>query len=147
MAKQTKNRSGRPTKYRPKFCKEIIQYFQREHTKFVSIEHYNSKTGGVTTTMEEVACPPPTLYGFAASIGVNKDTILEWSDKHTQFSGALQMAKGLQADFIVSNAMTNRAPASFAKFMMANNFNWSENQKVEHNGKIAITIDEDDAEL
>lgn len=60
-----KHPGGRPTKYDPKYCDEIIE-FMREGKHLVQ---------------------------FAAKIGINKDSLQEWTKKHEEFSVALKIAK------------------------------------------------------
>lgn len=108
----------RPTKYKEEYCDEIVEYFKRAPLK----QHLGSPN------------PPPTLYGFAASIGVCHDTLNEWKKHYPRFSAAIKRAKALQADFIIHNAMTGNAPAAFSIFMMKNIAGWKDKSEVEHSG-------------
>ena len=56
---------GRPTLYRSKYCKEIVEFCAEGFS----------------------------ITGFAGSIGVNRDTISEWASSHPEFSVALKNAK------------------------------------------------------
>ena len=56
---------GRPSKYEPRYCEEIIAFCR----------------GGYSIT------------AFAGSIGVARDTISEWATQHAEFSAAVKMAK------------------------------------------------------
>lgn len=60
---------GRPSKYDPAYCDEIVEHCQ----------------GGASIT------------SYAASIGVCRDTISEWANSHPEFSGAVKRAKAAAA--------------------------------------------------
>lgn len=56
---------GRPSKYDPSYCSEIIQFCQ----------------------------DGSSISSFASSIGVSRSTITEWSGAHEEFSAAVKAAK------------------------------------------------------
>ena len=56
---------GRPTKYDPAFCEEIVEVCAEGHS----------------------------ITGFAGKIGVDRDTITEWAKVYQEFSVALKRAK------------------------------------------------------
>lgn len=57
--------AGRPSKYDPKYCDEVVAYMGQGYSK----------------------------TAFAGSIGVCRDTILEWSSTIPEFSGAVKAAE------------------------------------------------------
>lgn len=57
---------GRPTKYQPEYCDELIEYMSR----------------GMT------------LKAFAGKISVNVDTVFEWLKVHPEFSDAYKVGQG-----------------------------------------------------
>lgn len=61
--------AGRPSLYDEAYCEQVIE---------VCAEGYS-------------------LTGFAGKIGVARDTITEWADKHPEFSLAVKRAKALRA--------------------------------------------------
>ena len=130
-------KAGRPSKYKKKYCKEIIEYFQKDPTREVVVEHFSQKTGQKIDIIEEKPNGPPTLYGFAASIEVCHDTLNEWKTTHPEFSAAIKKAKALQADFVVHNAMTGNSPAAFSIFMMKNNHGWKDKQEIDTTLKVS----------
>lgn len=122
-----KNRGGAPAKYKEKYCKEIVEYFNNAYADF--------REG-----CSERRIHYPTLYGFAASIGVHRDSINEWSNVHPKFSDALKKAKSIQADFTIQSAMNGICPQPFAIFMMKNNHNWTDKTETKNENSNTVTL-------
>ena len=138
----------RPSKYKPEYCQKIIEYFSQSkyqnfkettrevNTKLKEGEHKGSKAKIKTRTNN---LPPlPTLYGFAASIGVCRDTLYEWSNVHDEFSYAMKEAKQYQADLIVQATFAGAANAAFATLLMKNNFGWEGDGDSKDGNKITL---------
>jgi uncharacterized protein YktA (UPF0223 family) len=62
---------GRPTKYKKRYCKDIIAFFN---------DPVNDN-------------PLPLFYNFAANIDVCVDTLHEWRSVHPEFSESYKKAK------------------------------------------------------
>lgn len=105
-----KNEGGRPTKYDEKYCKELIDFFNREPN---SIKEHEGRA--VVT-----ACSLPTFERFAFSIGVHRETILNWADKHPLFFDAYKKAKDLQKDILIQNGLMGGYDKTFAIFTAKN---------------------------
>ena len=115
---------GRPTKYDPKYCDEIIEFFSIEPTREIVIENTSAK-GDTYYTTKILPNRLPTFARFARTIGVNKDTLIEWATatandgervelRHPDFSDAYNAAKELQKEFLVDNGLAGLSPpASF----------------------------------
>ena len=56
---------GRPSKYDPRYCAEMVEFCRRRHS----------------------------ITGFAGKIGVGRETLAEWGRVHPEFSVALNAAK------------------------------------------------------
>ncbi len=110
---------GRPTKYDPKFCEEIINFFKREpYEEYPIITTY--KDG---TTKEEIVRKPnslPTFEGFAVSIGVHRETLLNWMDQNKEFFDAYKMAKDYQKNMLIENALSGLYSQPFSIFTAKN---------------------------
>ena len=105
------NSVGRPSKYRKKYCKEIIDYM----------------SAGKSLTQ------------FAAKIGVSKQSIYEWDKAHPEFSYALEIARTQCEGFweqILQGKATGKLKGDtpMLMFWMKNRFGWSDRQAVEHSG-------------
>lgn len=124
---------GRPTKYKPEYCQDIIEFFESHPLTITKVKTIRHKDGSVEEEEYEAPGKPPLLYRYAQKLGVTRDTLHEWGTQHPDFSDALKKAKDIQAGFIVDNAMTDIGPTTFSIFMMKNNHNWSDRveQKVE----------------
>jgi hypothetical protein len=126
MAKQRagKHPGGRPTKYRPEYCQQIVDYFDVPHV-------VKGDDGAVANDL-------PTLAGFAASIDVTRQTLLQWCTDHPEFSGAYQKAKDLAEAMWATNALQGRYQTAFAIFYGKNCFGYRDKQEVEHSGEIGL---------
>lgn len=107
--------NGRPTKYKPKYCKDIVDYMS---------------TG-------------KSVLQFAAKIGVNKSSIYEWTQEHQDFSDAFTNAKQLceaHWEKIIQEKGTKKKPGSDAilMFYMKNRFRWSEKENEAGNPGAAV---------
>src|SRR3990167_9869523 len=126
---------GRPTKYDPKYCEEILKYFDIEpHFETPVITTY--KDG---TTKEEVKFIPsdlPTLAGFAKQIGVHRDTLNQWEKAHKEFSDAIKKAKACQEHILVTNGLKGLYSPAFAIFTAKNVINWKDKTETEHSGEV-----------
>lgn len=130
MEKEKKKPVGRPTKYKTQYCEEIVKYF-KEMAAPIEIE-----VKGKTEFIDPKK--PPTLYGFAAQIGVCIDTIHEWGTQHDKFSDAVKESKAIQAKFIIEGGMSGNTNTAFSIFMMKNNFNWTDKTQAEVTNKVTL---------
>lgn len=122
---------GRPTKYKPEYCKEIINYFDKPLYTEVT-QQKMSASGVVKDVIVSVATDIPTFEGFAIDIcRVCHDTLCEWRDTHPEFSEAYRSAKDLQKKFLFNHTMNGNYNASFAKFFAINCLNMKETSHVE----------------
>ncbi len=122
-----KKKRGRPTEFDPKFAEELLEYFSvdpyRERMRKVF-----TKKGDVIEIPEDVANDVPTLAGFAAKIGVHRDTIHQWTKDHPDFSDAYKKAKDLQENFMVINGNKGLLNPAFAIFTAKNVLGWRDKQ-------------------
>jgi hypothetical protein len=129
---------GRPTKYKPEFCKQMIDYFD--------VPAYTQSTDNqgkplFTPNMF------PTLERFAAShLKVTRSTLSLWaseknedgSPKKPDFSEAYSMCKDMQAANLQEGAMSGAYQASFAAKAATNIMDWRDKQEIEHSGSIGM---------
>jgi len=122
---QTKSR-GRSTKYEPRYCDEIIEFFNQEPYDIVKLPHYQKD--GKTLKWTDYKREPkklPTLIQFANHIGVCIKTIYNWIDNKSgsyqdEFLRAFTCAKKLQKDFLIQAALMGLYNPIFAKFTAIN---------------------------
>lgn len=124
-----KKKAGRPSKYDPKYCNEILKYFAKKPMKKrkKKILHQNG-----SLKSEEIVLVPqllPTFNGFAAKIGVSRDTLLEWC-KHPEFSDAYARAREMQEEILIENALMGLYNPQFAQFFAKNNLGYKDRQEM-----------------
>jgi len=151
---------GRPTKYDPKFADEIVKFFSGpKFEQFIKSEKQTTKKNGTTETWIEYGYRPldlPTFNKFARKIGVNGDTIVEWTEarypltfevkalagklKHPEFSAAYNTAKELQKEFLSDNALKGFSPPASFIFVAKNITNWKDKQEInnKHSGELVV---------
>jgi len=128
------NKVGRPSKFKKKYIKDIIDFFSVEpYEKEImktSKEYY--ATGTLKKESEEYRLIPnklPTLFSFARKIGVSYKTVWSWAfekeeaelDKDLkEFRNAYNEAKEMQKEFIISIGLSGAANAPFAIFTAKN---------------------------
>jgi hypothetical protein len=117
--------SGRPTKYDPKYCEEIVEYFDQSPHKDVDIPHMGATGEFKWMDYKRMSNQLPTFLGFAKKIGVNGDTLVEWAkeenkEKYPGFSAAYIRAKELQKWFIIENGLNGLYNPQFAIFVAKN---------------------------
>ena len=120
---------GRPTKYKPEYCQQIIEFFDQPMI--------DAKT--------EEAHDPIYLSAFARNIGVVHDTLIEWTSRYPAFSEAYSEAKQLQKEMIITNAMQGRYNPSFAWRMMMNCHNWRDKQDHTVDVKPLVVFDDEES--
>ena len=83
-AREPRPGEGRPTKYKKEYCAAIVRYFAES-------ENF------------------PTYEGFADSIEVCVDTVMDWTKAHDEFFRAYARAKDIQCNRgLVVGAIENK---------------------------------------
>lgn len=142
-------RIGRPSKYDPKHCAEIIAWFMVDKYEKVVVERHTkfNKEGGKSSETEKyklIPCDLPTLEGFARHIGVGYDTMYGWAHeflddkaevpakKYPEFSKAYNIAKQLQKEFLVDNGLKGNYPPASYIFTAKNITDMADTQVIEN---------------
>ena len=105
-----KKKVGKPTSYKKRYCKDIIDFF--------NIEPVNKKG---------LPVKPPMFGAFARKIGVYHQTMLDWVKKYPEFDEAYKEAKNMQQEIIIVGCLLNAYSASFGRFTMKNISDWRDN--------------------
>ena len=82
---------GAPTKYKPEYCQRILEYFNVK-----PYERLKDINGNDT----DLPIDPPSMEGFADSLGIEKKTLYNWSKKHAEFLHCLKLVKQKERVFI-----------------------------------------------
>jgi len=123
-----KNKGGRPTKYKPEYCDELMKYFDIE-PHFETPVVTTDKKGNIVEKVTFLPVDLPTLAGFARKIGVHRDTINQWSQDHPEFSDAIKKGKECQEYILVTNALKGGYNPTFSIFLAKNVFGWTDRQE------------------
>lgn len=141
-----KNLGGRPSKFKKKYIKELLEFFDIEPMRKELMEVVTEKSGKTAEKYKYVANKMPTLVQFAKKIDVDYTTVYRWANKGepekafeqlrknegmskqqikemellTQFCKAYKTAKALQEDFLVQNGLIGASPSSAFIFTAKN---------------------------
>ena len=131
--------AGRKTKYKRRYCQEIITFFARPHFVTKTI-HYTSTKGKPWTREETTARPVPLMCEFAHSINVYHSTVLDWVKQVSEFHEAFIHAQTLQLAHLNAVTGTNSYNSNWAIFMAKNTSSWRDKKDIEHSGGVGIDL-------
>ncbi len=135
---------GRPTKYTPQLCQDLIDFFSTPPYTEKEIPHYDTKTGQVAwTDTKRVPNDIPTLTAFCTKYQLGWGTVHNWIEPDDptfcpDFLNAYTHARALRADFLVNGGWNNVCQANTFKFIAVNLTDMRDKQEVEHNVKDSI---------
>lgn len=106
---------GRPSKYDPAYCEEVIA------------------DGNIGYS----------LTAFAGKIGVDRDTITEWAKVHPEFSLAVKAHKAARTRFLETGLLNGDAtgPNVTSRIFALKNAapeEWRDKHEVEHSGEVGL---------
>ena len=114
---------GQPTKYKPEYCQQLIDYFSIEPLEVIREQEITGTEGGKYVS-RRLPQRFPWFEGFARKIGVHRNTLKNWCNEHPEFAEAYETAKDLQREFLVDIGLSGATSASFAIFTMKNVCGW-----------------------
>ena len=142
---------GRRTKYDPKYCKEIIKFFNIEpHFETPCVTTY--KNGATKEEVKLIPSDLPLFSTFANSLEVDRDTVREWAKakdkdkklKHPEFSFAYKRAKECQRRILITNGLQGLYSTAFAIFTAKNIIGWRDKTETDLTSKgerLELTFD------
>lgn len=116
--------AGQPTKYRPEYCEEIVEYFQERLDKLGN--------GGRPEL--------PTFERFSAHLGISTVTLYNWANEHPEFFKAKQRAAAIQHACLIDGALCSDFASGPATLAMKNLLGWRDKFEGELNGKAEIRV-------
>lgn len=127
---------GRPTKYDPKYCKALLDFFNVKpyETKRITKKVKRGKKSVTIWRETKVVNDLPMFSAFARRIGVSRDTLDEWCKVYPEFSDAYKAAKLRQEEILVANGLQGNYEQTFTIFTMKNVCGWRDKHDVEHTG-------------
>jgi len=136
---------GRPSKYMPDHHPEdIVAYFRASLDAMEAPERVESPQGGVKYVQAPV--PPPTLSGYAAKIGVRRETLWAWARKHEEFDEAVGICKGVQEIVFVHMGVLGAYAPNMTIFVLKNLLNWTDKVEQVQKDPVVLRFDAQDAE-
>lgn len=137
---------GRPTKYKPEYCQQLIEFFDIEPFEKIELPHYQKD--GVTIKWRDYKLIParmPTLRKFAKKIDVHVFRVYCWIDEksptyHKEFSDAFTCAKEIRKDWLIDLGLSGLTPPLSYKFTAINVTDMVDAQKFEHNVTANVTF-------
>ncbi len=137
--KYNKRAFGRPSKYRPSFCFELIKYFDREHTEEYEETHTNRK-GETWSCFKLRAVPVPMFEGFCAKFMLDRHTLMAWVGSFKDFSTAYSRAQELQMAHLSTVTGLGLYNSNWAVFMAKNVSKWRDKRDIEHSGQVDSSV-------
>ena len=95
--KPTGNPRGRPTKYRPELCQDLVDFFSRP--LYITEKKKKWIDGKEIITEEKVPNESPFLVKWCLKHDLDVNTPHDWAQKYPDFSRAYLYAKQLQEFF------------------------------------------------
>ena len=137
--KPPKRPIGRPSKYKPEYCDQLIAFFDQPLTHTLK-KTYTTKAG--TVIEEDIQKPNliPTFEMFANSIGTLTTTLDDWSKKNPEFHHAYMRAKQMQKNFLSQNALNGGYNPVFSKFWAINCLGMKDQMDVGGNIGLNVTF-------
>ena len=112
-------RVGRPSKYRSDFHPDdIVAYFRPAFDAVLEPERVESRQGGVKYVQAPVRLP--TLAGYAAKVGVRRETLWAWARRHEAFAEAVGICKAIQEHVLINMGLLRAYVPSVTIFLLKN---------------------------
>jgi len=99
MADKKKHPGGRPTKYRPELCADLIKFFDRP--LYIKKKTKRFINGEEIITEEEAPNKTPFLIDWVMKHKLCVDTPANWAKQYPEFFRAYNSAKQIQERFLV----------------------------------------------
>lgn len=135
-------RVGRPPTYNPEeHPASIIAHFREALESVQEIERKDTKH-----RIQYVQRPitPPTIAGWAAKVGIARETVWAWSKKHTEFDEALGICKAIQEHVFLDMGVKGAYNAGVLALMMKNLQGWQDRVEQTHKGSVVLQFDAQD---
>lgn len=121
-------RPGQPTKYKRKYCEDIINYFVEAQPLLQIVDDPGGK-GGTSTHFETLYIP--TVRGFAASIGISYKTLYNWCDTHVEFLHAFERACAIQDALVEQLGLAGRLGKGLAELYFMNRLEYKDSRHMD----------------
>ena len=98
-------KAGRKTTYKPEYCQDIIQFFDKPHFTNEVVERTTKPNGEVKEKLAKFPNTIPFFSEYAHTIGKTAKTLLHWCEIAPEFGIAYAHAKDLQRQMLIANGL------------------------------------------
>lgn len=126
--------AGRPTIYSERILKATQKYLKECQDEEVQ-QTIGLSAKGTELYKNKLNVSLPTIYGLAAYLRVNKDTLYEWSKHYPEFSDALEDISAEQAKRLVDKGLSGDYNPTIAKLILSSNYGLREKTDVTSDDK------------
>lgn len=120
----------------------LIQFFQEHLEGIAEIESRVTKNRERKYTQKPI--PPPTLSGWAHKMGIARQTVWEWEQKHSEFGQAVGLAKAIQEDTLIRMGVLGAYNPRLVELMLKNLHEWTDRAEVTTKGEVHLHFDAQD---
>lgn len=122
-------KTGRPTKYKPAYCRQIIAYMRRGGKRF-----HKPMVVDKAIVNHPLGLLPAYFEGFAGKIGVTTETLSEWCRVHPEFSDSHKKAKEIQLQRLLDGLLGQNYNPAGAIFVLKNGHGYKDRLDLNGNG-------------
>ena len=137
MAKK-KHPGGRPTKYRPELCQDLIEFFSRPLYIKKTIRKWVD--GEEQIIEQDVPNTSPYIIDWVMKHDLAHDTPVNWAKKYPEFFDAYNRAKTLQERFFTELGIKGEHNGFMTFQTLKNISGWRDKQDIEHSGGVSVTM-------
>lgn len=131
-----KHPGGRPTKYTPEMCDDIIKFFDRPLYIKKTIRKFVD--GEEQIIEQEVPNRTPFFIHWCMKHNLNVETPSEWAKKFPEFSVAYNKAKTLQEQFLVEHGIKGDHNGFMTFQTLKNVAGWRDKTEIDHTMQVIV---------
>lgn len=124
--------------------KGIVEFFTTRYEQVGDAERWITERGDLKYVTRPVRAP--TLAGYAASVGVSRECLWAWRQKHPKFAEAVELCKALQEAFLVEQGTMGALNPQVTIMALKNLQEWRDKVDVDANAQVTLHFDSDDEE-
>lgn len=110
--------SGRPTEYSEEYLNKARAYLDScKDEEVQKVKQLNSEKG-YEMYDNKLKVSIPTKGGLARYLGVNRDTLYDWSQKYGEFSDIMEAIGAEQEDRLINNGLSGDYNPTIAKVLL-----------------------------
>lgn len=112
---------GQPTKYKPEYCKLMLDYFD------------------VKPSTDGIACDIPLMTRFVRKeLKVDYQTFLNWQEKHVEFFESVMECEKIVKEILITNNLNGLYQTRDFKFIAMNLTDMTDKTEIKHSGELSI---------